>query len=647
MTPEAMRTASTLLSCTVMAVLGAATAAATPFTPSVAADLPVAAAGADVLPGPPQRAARMRLPASARVRRVALASPSSAEAAPLAAHNRRALALPQGLRGQPLAIGFPRLVDFSIALRDLPWSTAGNGVRVARLEVSSPAARALRVALALSAPVEGVTLRVAAKTSAQALATFDAATIARSAGTLLTPVVEGDTAVVEIEARSDAELDHATLSVPRLAHLVVGGADLAAPVAAVQRASGIGSAASCNVDAACASSGDPALETLARSAAKLVFVGEGGLSYVCSGTLINDTAATNTPYVLTADHCIDSMAAARSIASFWLFATAACGAQGTQPYVQLTGGATLLGRSQDDDWSLLRLDETPPAGTRLAAWRAEPIAIGTPIVSLHHPRGDLLKANRGTVTGIVPLVDELVDGDFTQVTWASGITEGGSSGGLLATVGMGGYEVRGALYGGLSTCSRPADPDYFSRLETMLPLVREYLTPAAVPSDDTAVAVEFHHALLDRYFLTTAPAEIANLDSGRTVGWARTGLRFLVHANPVPGANPVCRLYSAAGHGVAHFYSASPAECAQTLAVFAAAWLLETPAAFYVPLPDPVSGLCPAGTAPVYRYFNRVTGGHRYTADRVTADAMRFSPTWVAEGYGTGPRYPVMCAVQG
>ena len=637
----------------VLSTFAVATSAGAQAAGAVAAETAVApvtsAPGAEARPGPPAPPGLMHpIPGTAQ-RRVRLAPPAPAEADAMTQHNRRALGAVRGMRGQPLAIGYPRRVELGVAMHDLAWTTKSDGTRVAQFEIASPTARALRVALTLEGAPAGVTVRVAAKGSPAAVATFGAPEIAqamRRDAVLWTPVVAGDTAVVEVEVPAGTDLGAATLGVPRLAHLVIAPADLASPAAAVMRASGIGAAAACNVDAACTTGGDPALHTLARSVAKLVFVGELGLSYVCSGTLLNDTAQTNTPYLLTADHCIDSMAAARSIVSFWLFAASSCAGQGTPSFVQLDGGGTLLGRSQDNDWSLVRLDALAPEGTRLAPWRAEALTIGTAVVSLHHPKGDLLKANRGTVTGVLRLEDDLVNADFTEVKWSAGITEGGSSGGALATMSDGAYEVRGALYGGLSTCTRPADPDYFSRLETMLPLVREYLTPASAIPGGVAVAVEFYHALLDRYFLATDPAEIASLDSGRTVGWTRTGLRFLVYSRAVDGASPVCRLYGSPDSGSAHFYSASPAECAQTIAAYPAAWTLETPAAFYAPLPDAASGRCPAGTAPVYRHFNRVTGGHRYTIERVTSQRMLDSPLWIAEGYGPGPLYPVMCAAQ-
>lgn len=622
--------------------------AATPVMPDAAA-APVSAPGADVLPGLRLPPGPMRMPPGAPVRHLRPAATGTAGAEAMAARNRRSFAGAGRWRGQPLAIGYPRDVDAAIPLRDLAWATMADGGRAARIELTSPGARALRVALTLDGARDGITVRVASAGANEAMASLAAGEIAQAArrdGALWSPLLDGDRAVVEIEARAGVDIADVTLGIPRLAHLVVGSADLRAPEAALMRASGIGAAAACNVDAACAIRSDVALQTLARSVARIAFVAQDGFSYLCSATLLNDTARTNTPYLFTADHCIDSLAVARSIVSFWLFTATSCDSHGTPPYLQLTGGGTLLGRSQDDDWSLVRLEATPPAGTRLASWRAEPIAAGTAVVALHHPRGDLLKASHGTVTGALQVQDDLVDGSFTEVTWAAGITEGGSSGGLLATADGGVYEVRGGLYGGLSSCIRPSEPDYFSRLETMLPLMRDYLTPSAGNPGGELVVVEFHHAALDRYFLATDPAEIASLDSGRTAGWERTGLRFLAYRAKVEGANAVCRLYRLPPRGDAHFYSASRSECAAALADPRAGWIQESAAAFYLPLPDPSSGACPAGTMPVYRYFNRATGGHRYTTQRVTSLEMRRSSAWIAEGYGPGPLHAAMCAVE-
>jgi hypothetical protein len=89
----------------------------------------------------------------------------------------------------------------------------------------------------------------------------------------------------------------------------------------------------------------------------------------------------------------------------------------------------------------------------------------------------------------------------------------------------------------------------------------------AFPPVPPETAIEFYHAGFDHYFITQNPVEIDNLDSGRTVGWTRTGRGFMVFPSQASGAgvSPVCRFYIPPEHGDSHFFSASPAECADVL----------------------------------------------------------------------------------
>jgi hypothetical protein len=158
--------------------------------------------------------------------------------------------------------------------------------------------------------------------------------------------------------------------------------------------------------------------------------------------------------------------------------------------------------------------------------------------------------------------------------------------------------------------------------------------------------VEYYDPQLDHYFITPLPSETDPLDSGRIAGWMRTGLAFDASASAAPGLSPVCRFYIPPEHGDSHFLSAFPDECAAVLARIGtdpnfSGYREETPAEFYIALPDRSSGACPAGTAPVYRLWNhRPDSNHRYTADRTTRDAM------IARGYtpeGYGPDGVAMC----
>jgi hypothetical protein len=163
--------------------------------------------------------------------------------------------------------------------------------------------------------------------------------------------------------------------------------------------------------------------------------------------------------------------------------------------------------------------------------------------------------------------------------------------------------------------------------------------------------VEFHHAALDHYFISPLAPDIEALDGGRLPGWSRTGRTFAAwptaETNPAPGTNPVCRYYIPPAKGDSHFFSASPAECADVARrvlddpAFAGV-VQETPGAFRIALPDVATGACPAGTLPVYRLWNRRSdSNHRYTTDRALRDQM------IARGYapeGYGPLGVAMCA---
>ncbi len=153
------------------------------------------------------------------------------------------------------------------------------------------------------------------------------------------------------------------------------------------------------------------------------------------------------------------------------------------------------------------------------------------------------------------------------------------------------------------------------------------------------VAVEFYWAARDHYFITAAPAEIAALDAGPPDGWVRTGSTFPVYdlpaagQNPLPGTTPVCRFYLPPPFGDSHYYSASPDECAAVRAKFPG-FTFESPDVFYVVLPDTLAGVCPPGTAIVYRLWNqRADTNHRYTTNVILVQ-QTLARGYVLEGYG-------------
>ncbi len=162
-------------------------------------------------------------------------------------------------------------------------------------------------------------------------------------------------------------------------------------------------------------------------------------------------------------------------------------------------------------------------------------------------------------------------------------------------------------------------------------------TKAAGAVPKVALAIEYHHAGLDHYFMTADTAEMSALDSGHFAGWQRTGMGFNVFA-PTDATGigvPVCRLYGNPAFGLdTHFYSASAEECAETQHHWPGQWTLESSNVFRMSMPDRMSGACPAGTMPVLRTWNqRSDSNHRYTTDAAVQLEMQQHHGGVAEGY--------------
>lgn len=585
---------------------------------------------------------------------IALAAPTAAERAAMAVKSAPAATN----RLKPLSIGFGREVPpalRSIALASLKWQGTAEGGRAAQVVVSSPGASALRVALQMQQTDPDMVIRLKGDDPrAQAMGPFAANEIAEATakvGEWWSPVLEGSHATIEIAVSADVDVSRVTLTLSRISHLTRAGAALAPNAHA--KATGIGASGGCEINWVCEPP-TPALTNAANAVAKMLFTSESGTTFLCTGTLVNDTISSQTPYFFTADHCIDSAYAAQTLNVYWFYDAQQCDLpENPVQYVLQHGGSTLLGRSPAEDWALVRLNQPPPAGTTFSAWNANPISTG-PVIDLHHPLGDLKKFSAGSLNGYESeQIDNEDTGDpqinaiLARVFWNRGVTEGGSSGsGLLTFLASGGYyELRGGLTGGESSCNAQHSPDYYSRFDQMIPKLRDYLAPGTTPPNE-AVVVEYYNASLDHYFMTASPIEINDLDTGAFIGWQRTGLRFVAYTSQVAGTSPVCRFYLKPDFGDSHFYSASPSECSLLVNnPRFPGWVFESGNVFYVALPDPTTGACAAGTHSLWRFFHSAVTNHRYTDDVSEHDILRADPDWIPEGYG--PDAVIMCVPNG
>lgn len=157
-------------------------------------------------------------------------------------------------------------------------------------------------------------------------------------------------------------------------------------------------------------------------------------------------------------------------------------------------------------------------------------------------------------------------------------------------------------------------------------------TPA---SEATLPVIEYFHAGFGHYFVTAKGDEIAKLDDGTFVGWARTGRAFKAWTVAAAGRAPVCRFFTVAfPPKSSHFYTSSVDECAGVKTN--PDWTFED-VVFHVLLPG-ADGSCAAGTEPVYRVYNDGQGGapnHRYVTE-LELRAEMLARGYRPEGAGIG-----------
>lgn len=355
----------------------------------------------------------------------------------------------------------------------LQWRAVRGGM-AAQWTVAVAGARALRIELAIARAPAGAKVRYAS-TADPSRATES--TLPAS-GTTWSPVIDGDSAIVEIFAPA-ASAAALSVSVSRVADHIANPAERGFEKDATQ-----GAAGSCEVDFACAASGDAALDRVGSSVARITYV-SGGYAYACTGTLLNPGDGSFTPYFYTAAHCVHDAEAAASVDTLWFYQQASCGSDGKVSGVQVGGGAQLLVTDRARDATLLRLNDMPPEGVVYAGWDSSPIDYGATSVGIHHPGGGVKKVSEGIATY------NPAD-DYMRVTWSMGVTEGGSSGSGLFTAASGAekdYLLRGTLYGGLSACSgAPANAfDVYSRFDRVWPEVAPYLSAESTQANHTGL----------------------------------------------------------------------------------------------------------------------------------------------------------------
>jgi hypothetical protein len=189
--------------------------------------------------------------------------------------------------------------------------------------------------------------------------------------------------------------------------------------------------ASCVENAACYN--DPAVADAKYAVAHIQFVKRPYI-YFCSGGLLNDSLGSETPYFLTANHCLSRDREASTLEAYFQFWTD-CNNPQCPEYNQITAprtlGASVLSTSKTGDYTLMQLSEPAPAGSAFLGWKAEPVAGigGYPLYRIAHPGGAPQSYSQHTVDPEPPaFCSSWPIGSWIYSHDVVGATEGGSSG---------------------------------------------------------------------------------------------------------------------------------------------------------------------------------------------------------------------------
>lgn len=339
------------------------------------------------------------------------------------------------------------------------WSTLPGGERVWRLRIAAPHATALMLYYSNFYIPQGGELYIYNTDRSHVLGAYTHNTHPHQ-GAFATEFVAGDECILEYVASTQSdEPPYITIEEVGFGYT---GMEL--------RATGWGASYDCMVDINCEEGDEWQQEK--KGICRIVTKAQG-VSYLCSGSLVNNTALDLKPYVLTAHHCRRSDETDNSLASDsdfdqWIFyfhyeRTGCNDTEEEEPTAYTITGCDVivdLPIEESSDGMLLLLDSDIPHhyDVYYNGWdRADKVPQSG--VSIHHPDGDAMKISTYTSPAISTTFEDSYNLGATDAYWniifsettnGHSVTAGGSSGSPLFNEN---HHIVGTLTGGTSYCT--------------------------------------------------------------------------------------------------------------------------------------------------------------------------------------------------
>ncbi|MFH2037540.1 MAG: trypsin-like peptidase domain-containing protein [Candidatus Zixiibacteriota bacterium] len=340
-------------------------------------------------------------------------------------------------KGLPFRFGAPFDVDYDL-YNSGTWEELPDGAGIWRLKIVSDGAFSINLVYNQFYMPSGARLFVYNETRDMVIGAFSEQNN-KEHKKFATAPIKGDAIILEYFEPADVR-GTGFITVSRIVHAYkdifnYGG---------TKYDKGFGSSGSCNNNINCPE-GDP-WQAEKRGVAMVLL--SGGTRW-CSGSLINNVREDQTPYFLTADHCLGSE-------ETWIlmfnYESPNC-ANINGPTYYTVQGTTLKASNSYSDFGLLELEETPPDSFNIYfnGWNNLDVA-STSSVTIHHPSGDIKKISfdNDPVTSTEYLQTATGYSHWRIGQWEDGTTEGGSSGSPLFDPY---HRIVGQLHGGYASCT--------------------------------------------------------------------------------------------------------------------------------------------------------------------------------------------------
>jgi len=239
---------------------------------------------------------------------------------------------------------------------------------------------------------------------------------------------------------------------------------------------GFGASEDCQININCEEGND--YQDYKRGVVRIMLVLQDGndiFAGFCSGSLINNTAQDQTPYLLTAFHCI--VEGFTPLYDQWQFSfgyeAISCDNPAQEPIAKTLVGAEMVASDQDPDFLLLKIASPIPSSFSpyYAGWNRAITALPQNSARIHHPCGDIKKITKDNQNTAIIYNRTINWEDYTstpnthfEIGFDQGFSQVGASGSpLFGTDGL----LYGQLHGGninLEACS--INKLYYGRLST-------------------------------------------------------------------------------------------------------------------------------------------------------------------------------------